>query len=465
MEKNNRDATPSYCGYIYQRHMCIYLLLKNEQNIKYIMEEGNEDIDLIYNDNNIDAIQVKYYKNGKDETFNYKDGLFKVVEANYNKNNIKKIIFSQFNQKTFFNTNLLDSLQNKKWLKLGKYMIIQTYNKYHNKNNKKDKITVNINNIEKIEENFKNHEYLLKKYKDKDKYFRDIFDYFIDKEKCKDFFNKIELKEGDSFDKLSENINSLIEQKYKDFINIPENDKIKTLKISLIFICIYNLLNDYIFSTKNNDRKIEVNEIKNNIIETIKTYENNENIVDELLKQYYKISINTIGNKDLTIYNINNIIKNFNKIDDKYISKQIMFLIYYINNHFLNINNETYQNIINFIINKCFDKYLYDKQNNDFLNKSTQDTFVYNKKFIDKTRALLYNRTINNKRHHYISYKLINELIDINFNSNEMNKLKKMLREINIINKKVSENNNIIIQSSGKSEKPKKKVNLVKKIN
>jgi len=46
-----------------------------------------------------------------------------------------------------------------------------------------------------------------------------------------------------------------------------------------------------------------------------------------------------------------------------------------------------------------------------------------------------------------------------------MNKLKKMLREINIINKKVSGNNNIIIQSSGKSEKPKKKANLVKKIN
>lgn len=79
--------------------------------------------------------------------------------------------------------------------------------------------------------------------------------------------------------------------------------------------------------------------------------------------------------------------------------------------------------------------------------------FVYNKKFIDKTHALLYNKTINNKRHQNILYKLINKLIDKNFNSNsnEMNKLKKMLREINIINKKVSENNNIIIQSSGKS--------------
>ena len=116
---NKRDAHESMNGFFYQRYCCIYYILTN-QNLEYILEEGYEDIDLIKIDNNREIIQVKYYGNSN-ETLIYDSGLFKVIKANYNKQNIDKIIYFAYNKNNdIYNKNLSDIFTNKKYFNIGK---------------------------------------------------------------------------------------------------------------------------------------------------------------------------------------------------------------------------------------------------------------------------------------------------------------------------------------------------------
>jgi hypothetical protein len=138
----DRDASDTFNAFIYQRHVCIYLFLTNN-DVEFILEEGQEDIDLITETKIINSVQVKYYKYGVNETFQKNEGLYKVVKANYNKTNFEKITYLLFNQKDFFSKYLTSAFKNKQYSELGKYFIIQ----YFNANNKNENITVKINDI------------------------------------------------------------------------------------------------------------------------------------------------------------------------------------------------------------------------------------------------------------------------------------------------------------------------------
>ena len=125
--ENNRDAHESMNGFFYQRYCCIYYILTN-QNFEYILEEEYEDIDLIKINNNREIIQVKYYGNSN-ESLTYDSGLFKVINANYNKQNIDKIIYFAYNKMNdIYNKNLSEIFTSLKYVNIGKYFLILIYN-------------------------------------------------------------------------------------------------------------------------------------------------------------------------------------------------------------------------------------------------------------------------------------------------------------------------------------------------
>lgn len=196
-----RNASDTFNGFIYQRHVCIYLFLTNN-DVEFILEEGQEDIDLITKTKIINSVQVKYYKYGANETFQKNEGLYKVVKANYDKTNFEKITYLLFNQKDFFSKHLINAFDNKKYCELGKYFIIQ----YFNANNKKKNITVKINDINNIINIYDDNKSKLNKFKNDD--FKKIKLFFEIEDNCNAFFSKIILDKGYSFDDLNNKIKS-----------------------------------------------------------------------------------------------------------------------------------------------------------------------------------------------------------------------------------------------------------------
>ena len=90
---NNRSAQHSYNGYCYQRLMCVYFILEKE-DYEYVIEEGYEDIDFIKNNNHREIMQIKYHnQNGISESLLKSSGLYKVIIANYERNDVDKIIY------------------------------------------------------------------------------------------------------------------------------------------------------------------------------------------------------------------------------------------------------------------------------------------------------------------------------------------------------------------------------------
>lgn len=338
---NNREAPESLNGFFYQRYCCIYYIL-NDNNFNYVLEEGYEDIDLIEINNQRKIIQVKYYNNYT-ESLTFGSGLYKIIIANYNKNDIDDITYFAFNNsENIYQQDLINVFTTKKYYNIGKFLLLLIYKKHllliskslkGNKKinfDKKNKQEINldityINNIDDIYE--KNKEEIKKILNDKQ-----VYDFFSNETNCNNYFSKFKLLKGYSYTELNTEIDKKIIYKYNIFIN-TNNDKNKELRITLVKNTILNLLTDKMFANiKSDDRKIKSDDIINKITEKIKTYTNPDNLYYELLKQTEQIIINSINKPHIERLNINEYINQIKQIKVESIDN-ISFYICLLNNH------------------------------------------------------------------------------------------------------------------------------------
>lgn len=354
---NKRDAHESMNGFFYQRYCCIYYVLTN-QNFEYILEEGYEDIDLIKIDNNREIIQVKYYGNSN-ETLIYDSGLFKVIKANYNKQNIDKIIYFAYNKNNdIYNKNLSDIFTNKKYFNIGKYFLILLYNNLNKDDKKNKKIKIDIRTINNVDEIYTKNNTQIKNKLYKNINNKIIYDFFSDGNNCNNYFSKFELKQGFSYSELNNKIDENIVKKYTPFINTNNEDN-KQLRITLIKNTILNILTDEMFSEKvSNERKILYSNIIERIDKEIQTYTNRDNLYYELLKQTEKTIIRSINNK-IQQLNIDLYINEIKKINIDSLDN-ISFYICLLNNYYNKLNQNETKNIKNYVITFIQSKYKFE---------------------------------------------------------------------------------------------------------
>jgi hypothetical protein len=111
-----RDATNSFKGYEFQYYYFIEKILEEYKNINYIIFEGCEDIDIMYNNNKYSIIQVKYHSaNDPTEGCGTDSGFTKVLNS-YMKNNYIDKYKNNINEIVYFinNENKLNSPEFKK---------------------------------------------------------------------------------------------------------------------------------------------------------------------------------------------------------------------------------------------------------------------------------------------------------------------------------------------------------------
>jgi hypothetical protein len=393
MSRNARDASDSFNGFIYQRHVCIYLFLTHN-DVEFILEEGQEDIDLITKEHIsnketiTNSVQVKYHKYGTDETFQKNGGLYKVVFANYNKVNFEKITYMLFNQHNCFSPHLKNAFDQEKYCKLGKYFIIQYFNAYN-----ENAIDIRITDINIVNKIYNDNISKICAYKD-DK-FMDIKSVFEERRKCIIFFSKIALEKGSSFSELNDKINNQIKINYAEFMNKTDNNSQNNIKVPLIFNCIYNILNEFIFENKNsNNRKIKVSLMKNKIDDLINQFENESDLLTELLKkqeQYLKNALESIDNDTA-----NRLLKHHLCSNDL-LNPDIAILAFYIdllNKQYDKLDDNSIEQIKMYIMKSCF--WLKNK-----------DDFEYNKNLIAKINHIMHYNG-NKSRYKTPKQKLIN---------------------------------------------------------
>jgi hypothetical protein len=355
-------------------------------DIEYILEEGNEDIDLIEVDNNKKIIQVKYYGN-IDESLTYNSGLFKVIKANYNKDDINEIIYYAYNETcNIYKYELFNIFSLKEYYKIGKYFLILIYNTIVNND---DNIKIDIREINNVDDYCIDYNKIKNKIYDNLEY-KDIYDFFIKEDNCINYFSKFKLEKGLSYDDLNIKINNIIIDNYNLFINTKNKDN-RELRITLIKNTILNILTDAMFQNNTiSKRKILYNNIKQIIDKQIETYTDPNNLYYELLKQTEKIVIQSINNKvhrlNIELY-INEIKKiNINSLDN------ISFYICLLNNYYCNLDKNEIKNIKNYIIQFMNSKYNFDNEiDNNFtfikylnlvINKSQKNWKIAHEKFL-----------------------------------------------------------------------------------
>ena len=361
--------------FFYQRYYCIYHILNNN-DFNYIVEEGCEDIDIIKINNNRDVIQVKYCGD-MTESLTISSRLYKVIEADYNKNNIDNIIYCAYNKTdTIYHKDLKKIFDDKKYFNIGKYFLILFYNNIINEenkniadvNNKIAKINIDIrciNNIDKIY----NDNLLIIENKLKIKN-ANIYNFFSNVDNCCNYFMKFKLEDGLSFNDLQNAIENKIIDKFNIFIE-SNDDKYKKIKIELIKSIIFNTLIDKMIKCNNNvdNRKIYCNEIMDKINETINTCTDVNNLYYELLKQTESIIRTSINNNSNSIERINifDYINNINNINIDSLDN-ISFYLCLLNCCYDKLNNDEINNIKNYIIKFIWSKY--NPKDNDYkINK------------------------------------------------------------------------------------------------
>jgi len=375
---NNREAPESLNGFFYQRYCCIYYIL-NDNNFNYVLEEGYEDIDLIEINNQRKIIQVKYY-NDYTESLTFGSGLYKVIIANYNKNDIDEITYFAFNNsENIYQKDLVNVFTSKKYYNIGKFILLLIYTnillnntnlkgkekKEFNKKIKKelDFDITDINNISDIYE--KNKQKIKNTLNDK---YKQAYDFFSDETNCNNYFSKFKLLKGYSYTELNNEIDKKIINKFNTFIN-TNNDENKELRITLVKNTILNLLTDKMFANiKSDDRKIKSDDIINKITEKIKTYTNPDNLYYELLKQTEQIIINSINKPHIERLNINGYINQIKQIKVESIDN-ISFYICLLNNYYNELKESDIDYIKIYLINFILSKYKISNDTNNTLIK------------------------------------------------------------------------------------------------
>lgn len=321
---NNRDATKSLKGYIYQLHEFILYLL--ESDIKEIKLEGLEDIDYLTTNNNKILIQLKYHNsknnNNSDENFGKESGFYKVYKSfilNYTKyENIKLIIYRCVCEDELNGTKEL-KYKKEEFQKFIKNKKLEQFKKYLEEDNK-----INIENIEinRISEEFIKliSSEVIENYK---------FD-------IKEFYNKI-----------------LNNKKF----NIQNQEAVYIKEY--IFQKIYTYVMENLF--ENNNNKI----IISNLIKYINE-ELNKNINIENIFQDFKILLLKNNNIDESI--INNIMINNKQIIEEISNNNLFNLLIIFNKkeEYKLYYNEYIKLFINKIINKIDNK---DKKFDEILKK------------------------------------------------------------------------------------------------
>lgn len=327
---SNRDASDSMNGYHYQRIWAIKILLDNYDTIKNILEEGNEDIDIEYENGDKEVIQIKYHRINKPESLTKDAGLMKVLSsiATLENKQIKQIKYiSYMPNKNIYNENLKIAFDNKKYDNIGKYILLlksdnkcKTINIINNDSKLNDMYDANIKQIE-------------------------IYKYLDTIEKRNMFFSKVLLEDGLSYVELNKNIIESIKNKYSEFV-LNDNSTI-LIKASMIINKMYIYFCDKMFeydTHRRNERKCAIQDIKNEITHMISICTNPQTLIHELLQSYDKImDNNNISENNDIINNINNIIGN----NIKYNIEWIKWICKKMNAPYKqNINYEKLNNII-----------------------------------------------------------------------------------------------------------------------
>jgi hypothetical protein len=333
----NREADASMNGYFYQRYCCIYFLLSITY-FKYILEEGDEDIDVININNDKELIQVKYYGSTEPESLNSSCGLLKVILANFNKELITKIIYYAYNKSSpIFQKNLKEAFDKELYFNIGKYVLILLFNKFVEE---KEKIKISIKNILNIDKIYSDNYLLLKEKLESNSKYGSAFNFFGDENNCNNYFSKFGLKDALSYEDLNLEINKLIEYKYTEFINTNNNSN-KNLRIELVKNTILNILTDTMFkAVSTSERLISSTDINTKINEKIQILTNTDNLYNELLKQLGKSLINC-GTNEPIYYNIL-VQNNLNIINNLKIESydNLCFYVYLLYNFYEKIDEE-----------------------------------------------------------------------------------------------------------------------------
>lgn len=386
---NNREADSSMNGYYYQRLCALYFFFRY-MYIKYIKEEGIEDVDLYFDDSSKIVIQVKYISDS--ESLTEEGGLFKVIKENYLKTDIKEIIYYVYStNNTFYNENLLSVFNNNEYYKIGKYFLIICYNK--NQTIKENKIKINIKSINKIDTIFDLH-----KDKIKDNVDNNIYDFFSNELSCINYFSKFKLENGLSYDELNLLIDNTIETKYNEFI-ISNNEEQKILKQQIIKNCVLNYLTKTMFNKQ--ERQIDCNDIYNEINNKIEIFSNSQNLLFELCKNMAQ-EINSNSNL------INIIINDFSNLN--IISNEVICLyISILNRKYLRtkLNQTQFENIKNIILSFIWSKLRTIEDKNIADKCFRKYNQIKNYKIIKNFRSIS-SITLNSfKMNHYQLFQLI----------------------------------------------------------
>lgn len=299
IDENNRDASASMNGYCYQRYYAINLILdyKNDSDLKYVKEEGWEDVDFInINNDRRKVYQMKYYKNGSPESLTCGSGLFKVIQAEYiNNDKLDKIFMCVYCEGNSSYTSIKKYFDDHNYDLIRKYFLMI----YHNEIVKKNKISIRsnmkkdsiVNLYNKNEKRIKNIKSIKPKYELND--VNALINFFMNREECNKYLEKIELHETEDFDTLKNNICDKIHEEFKFFYNDDQSDDYKVLKTAIIINKFFDILNDKMFN--DNDRKLRISSIFDEIKMMIDTFRNTDNLIIEIFDSLMSTSkINTL---------------------------------------------------------------------------------------------------------------------------------------------------------------------------
>lgn len=363
---DKRDASGGMNGFEYQRLYAIKLLLEVDiQNFEIVREEGFEDIDFITYTGNKEIYQIKHHKSTSNstESLTYtsdkKSGLLKVIDANYDRDNITTIhiINYSINGKPY--SKIKELFENNNKYDIIRKLIILLHLNHVNKLNLELSVDMDENVLSKM---FNDYEKLIPK---NDKY----YDFFMDGEKVINYFNKFKLESGDEYDLVKKDIDNTITKRFKEHINAKSTEDFKKMRLNIIFSTVRNHLTRIMFYNKGNDRNLIITEIYNMIEDTIKIFQNPTNLLTEYFASINKNIMDNVPIKYNELITDIKLILKSDKLDHELIFNNLIKIIEKIPD-----NNGNVQEIIT-----LFGKFLLVTlvNNEQFLNQYLWDVVTY----------------------------------------------------------------------------------------